>query len=236
MSEDSLLERVTPAAEERHLSQNTLTAYRRNWLNAIAWAAVEGLALETLPEDRAGTRGRSASHNLQVKAALALLYDVLAAILHGDIRIVFAHRRGGCHRAHPAPPWASGKRGASAFRHRPARQNDPRSVARPLPAPTTHRTPPHETSGSARVRLSHPFVQRPPPSGPCLTSGPTFVTLRQWKRTLSAVVHFDFKLPLDQIADGKLSVWVEPLNKEFIEDRFPNKLMGNPPRWMCASF
>ena len=80
MSEDSLLERVTAAAEERHLSQNTLTAYRRTWLNAIAWAAAEGLALETLPEDRAGefyeevTRGRSASHHLQVKAALALLY------------------------------------------------------------------------------------------------------------------------------------------------------------------
>jgi integrase len=32
MSEDSLLERVTAAAEERHLSQNTLTAYRRTWL------------------------------------------------------------------------------------------------------------------------------------------------------------------------------------------------------------
>jgi hypothetical protein len=82
MSEDSLLERVTAAAEERHLSQNTLTAYRRTWLNAIAWAAAEGLALETLPSDRAGefyeaaTRGRSASHHLQVKAALALLYDV----------------------------------------------------------------------------------------------------------------------------------------------------------------
>jgi hypothetical protein len=29
MGENSLLERVTAAAEERHLSQNTLTAYRR---------------------------------------------------------------------------------------------------------------------------------------------------------------------------------------------------------------
>jgi site-specific recombinase XerD len=77
------LERVTTAAEKRHLSQNTLTAYRRTWLKLIAWAAAEGLALETLPSDRAGefyeeaTRGRSASHHhLQVKAALALLYDV----------------------------------------------------------------------------------------------------------------------------------------------------------------
>ena len=32
MNEDSLLERVTAGAEERHLSQNTLTAYRRTWL------------------------------------------------------------------------------------------------------------------------------------------------------------------------------------------------------------
>ena len=54
MSEDSLLERVTAAANERQLSQNTLTAYRRTWLKAIAWAAVEGLALEALPSERAG--------------------------------------------------------------------------------------------------------------------------------------------------------------------------------------
>ena len=80
-----LLERVTAAAEERHLSQNTLTAYRRTWIKAIAWAAAEGLALETLPSEKAGefyeeaTRGRSASHHLQVKAALALLYDVLGS-------------------------------------------------------------------------------------------------------------------------------------------------------------
>ena len=83
------LERVTTAAEKRHLSQNTLTVYRRTWLKLIAWAAAEGLALETLPSDRAGefyeeaTRGRSASHHhLQVKAALALLYDVVELQIH----------------------------------------------------------------------------------------------------------------------------------------------------------
>ena len=71
MSEDSLLERVTAVAEERHLSQNTLSAYRRTWLKHIAWSAAEGLTLETLPSERAGgfyeeaTRGRSASHHLQ---------------------------------------------------------------------------------------------------------------------------------------------------------------------------
>jgi site-specific recombinase XerD len=85
VGEDSLRERVTAAAEERRLSQNTLTAYRRGWLKLITWAAAEGLALDKLPQDRAGefyeevTRGRSASHHLQVKAALALLYDVLGA-------------------------------------------------------------------------------------------------------------------------------------------------------------
>jgi hypothetical protein len=85
VGEDSLLERVTSAADERHLSQNTLTAYRRTWLKLIAWSAAEGLVLETLPSERAGefyeeaTRGKSASHHLQVKAALGLLYDVLGS-------------------------------------------------------------------------------------------------------------------------------------------------------------
>ena len=83
MGEDSLLERVTAAAEARQLSHNSLLAYRRTWLKIIAWAAAEGLVLETFPVERIGefyeeaTRGRSASHHLQVKAALALLYYVL---------------------------------------------------------------------------------------------------------------------------------------------------------------
>ena len=85
IGEDSLLERVTAAAEERHLSHNSLLAYRRTWLKIIAWAAAEGLVLETLPSERVGefyeeaTSGRSASHHLQVKAALALLYHVLGS-------------------------------------------------------------------------------------------------------------------------------------------------------------
>ena len=36
MGEDSLLERVTAAAEERQLSHNSLIAYRRTWLKFIA--------------------------------------------------------------------------------------------------------------------------------------------------------------------------------------------------------
>ena len=59
------------------------------------------------------------------------------------------------------------------------------------PSPTTTpnrswRSPPPETSGSAQVRLSTPCSAAPSPPGPCLTSRPTFVTLRPWKRTLSA--------------------------------------------------
>ena len=85
IGEDSILERVTVAAEERHLSHNSLIAYRRTWLKIIAWAAAQGLVLETFPVERVGefyeeaTRGRSASHHLQVKAALALLYHVLGS-------------------------------------------------------------------------------------------------------------------------------------------------------------
>jgi len=52
MSEDSILKRVTAAAEERQLSRNSLLAYRRTWLKIIAWAAAEGLVLKTLPKDR----------------------------------------------------------------------------------------------------------------------------------------------------------------------------------------
>jgi len=60
--EDSLLGRVTAAAEERQLSHNSLIAYRRTWLKII-WAAAEGLGLETFPVERGvleeATRGRS---------------------------------------------------------------------------------------------------------------------------------------------------------------------------------
>ena len=54
IGEDSLLERVTAAAEERQLSHNSLLAYRRTWLKIIAWAAAEDLVLETFPVERVG--------------------------------------------------------------------------------------------------------------------------------------------------------------------------------------
>jgi tyrosinase len=44
----------------------------------------------------------------------------------------------------------------------------------------------------------------------------------------NAIVHFDFELPLETLAGGKLGVWVEPVKKAFIGDRFPHKLMGSP--------
>jgi hypothetical protein len=44
----------------------------------------------------------------------------------------------------------------------------------------------------------------------------------------NAVTQFDFELPLTTVLGGKLSVWVEPANKNFVGDRFPQKLMGNP--------
>ena len=85
VAENSLLERVITAAHQRRLSQNTLIAYRRIWLKLIAWSDTEGLALETIPLQMEGefyeeaTGERSASHHLQVKAALALVYDVLGS-------------------------------------------------------------------------------------------------------------------------------------------------------------
>jgi hypothetical protein len=54
IGDDSLLEQVTAAAEERHLSHNSLFAHRRTWLKIIAWAAAEGFVLETLPSERVG--------------------------------------------------------------------------------------------------------------------------------------------------------------------------------------
>jgi tyrosinase len=44
----------------------------------------------------------------------------------------------------------------------------------------------------------------------------------------NAIVHFDFELPLATVAGGQLSVRVEPMDKSFVGDSFPPKLMGNP--------
>lgn len=44
----------------------------------------------------------------------------------------------------------------------------------------------------------------------------------------NAIIHFDFEMPLEAVSKGQLGVWVEPLNKSFVGDHFPSKLMGNP--------
>jgi hypothetical protein len=44
----------------------------------------------------------------------------------------------------------------------------------------------------------------------------------------NAIVHFDFELPLDAVSNGRLSVEVEPRNKNFVGSSIPHKLMGNP--------
>ena len=79
----SLIERLLAAAGDRQLAGPTLAAYRRTWLRLIAWTTAEGIDPAALPREKARayyeelTRGRSASHHLQVKAAVSFLYKVL---------------------------------------------------------------------------------------------------------------------------------------------------------------
>jgi hypothetical protein len=99
--------------------------------------------------------------------------------------------------------WQEGVRGCIAAATRRAKR--PSILGSTTSSPTTTpnrswRSPPPETPGSARVRLSHSLFSGAQRSGgsffgwargatrksPCLTSGPTLVTLRPWKRTLSA--------------------------------------------------
>ena len=85
MSEDSsaLLERLLAAAEDKKLALPTVAAYKRTWTKLLAWCAAEGLDSPTLPREKAReyyeelTRKRSASHHLQVKAALSILYRLV---------------------------------------------------------------------------------------------------------------------------------------------------------------
>jgi hypothetical protein len=44
----------------------------------------------------------------------------------------------------------------------------------------------------------------------------------------NAITHFDFDLPLQEIAGGELRVEVEPVDKSFVGERFPSRLMGQP--------
>ena len=116
-----------------------------------------------------GRRAKQADEEAQAEGDAVEVIDVSA---HEPRRI-------------PSKKWARvGQRGgARAFRHRPAGRNDPRSVARqPLPR-LRHRT------GRAIRQLKRPAApecasRTPCSAAPalrrqlCLTSGPTFVTLR----------------------------------------------------------
>ncbi len=44
----------------------------------------------------------------------------------------------------------------------------------------------------------------------------------------NAIVHFDFDLSVEEVANGKLSVIVEPVDTSLVGNRFPQKMMGNP--------
>lgn len=44
----------------------------------------------------------------------------------------------------------------------------------------------------------------------------------------NAIAHFDFDMPLSEVSGGKLHVEVEPVDKSFVGDRFPTKMMGEP--------
>jgi tyrosinase len=44
----------------------------------------------------------------------------------------------------------------------------------------------------------------------------------------TGAAHFEFRLPLDQIAGGKLDVEIEPVNKNFVGDVIPAKMLGEP--------
>ena len=100
--------------------------------------------------------------------------------------------------------WQEGVRRCIAAATRRAKRPSIRGSTTSSPTTTPNRSwrsPPPETPGSARVRLSHSLFSGAQRSGgsffglwaraatrksPCLTSGPTLVTLRPWKRTLSA--------------------------------------------------
>ena len=79
----TLLEQLLAAAKERQLASTTLAAYLRAWTKLLTHCAVESLDPGALSRDKAKelyqqmTRKRSASHHLQVKAALSFLYRLL---------------------------------------------------------------------------------------------------------------------------------------------------------------
>jgi hypothetical protein len=107
-----LLADLLEGARRRNLSPNSLVAYERTWRAFLAWAAASSLDPRGLPFPQAleiyrllgkengkgvlrrGDPRRSASHHLQVKAALALLSKLKASALIDALPDQFASRLG----------------------------------------------------------------------------------------------------------------------------------------------
>ena len=76
----TLMERLRASASDRKLSPHTLLAYERTWRKHIALEASMGISFQTADHEKIEeiyailTTGRSASHHLQVKSALSMLY------------------------------------------------------------------------------------------------------------------------------------------------------------------
>lgn len=80
-----ILEQLEFAADERQMSPHTKRAYVRVWRKVLALCEGEGYQVHALPKEKVGeyytalTRGRSASHHIQVKASLSFLLRILDA-------------------------------------------------------------------------------------------------------------------------------------------------------------
>lgn len=86
-------------------------------------------------------------------------------------------------------------------------------------------------SGINRLKIPGSFSVHLQKDGKTIASRALFqpVAVQSCANCVSnAITQFDFELPIADVSGGKLSVWVEPVNKDFVGDRFPQKLMGNP--------
>ncbi|ROZ76651.1 tyrosinase family protein [Ramlibacter sp. WS9] len=86
-------------------------------------------------------------------------------------------------------------------------------------------------SGVNRLKIPGSFSVHLQKDGQTIASSALFQPVEAQKCANcvgNAIVHFDFELPAAAVLGGTLSVWVEPVNKSFVGDRFPQKLMGNP--------
>ncbi|UVK96725.1 hypothetical protein [Pseudomonas sp. B21-048] len=100
------------------------------------------------------------------------------------------------------------------------------STTAPVTNPTWVRV-----SGINRLKIPGSFSVRLQKDGKMIASRALFqpVEVQSCANCVAnAMTQFDFELPMAEVLGGKLSVWVEPVNKDFVGDRHPQKLMGNP--------